>query len=209
MVEYDATDKFRWITDSIPNHSYPCGWCGKHVPSNKGWEGQPIPLFQGRLTCRICICPECTRPTIFERSLGNTKVQMIPIPKPDRPMKNFSLEIKNAYTEAHKCFWYKAPTAAVMMCRKLLMHVAVDQGAKENLNYAEYVSFLKKKGYVPPTAYKMVDLVREIGNDANHELKSVDLTEAKNLLSFMEILLASIYEFNDESEKLPDDESKK
>lgn len=195
--------EFKWRdTQSIESLPYFCGWCDNQVASTEGWGG-----FAGESDnyMQICICPHCTQPSIFKLKLGSSGHKSLALPAPNvaKKIKGMPDEVKHAYIEACKCLAQNAPTTAVMMCRKLLVYVAIQEGAKKDLDgYGPYVNFLKEKGHVPPNAHKMVDLVRKIGNDANHELKPVDPAEAEALLSFMGMLLTSIYEYKAEAEKL-------
>ena len=193
--------KFTWHdAKSIDSHSYSCGWCGNQVATTHGWIGDPS---QRNHHMRIYICSHCTRPTIFRLVPSEQKSIVLPAPNVAKKIKGMPDEVKQAYVEACKCLAYDAPTTAVMMCRKLLVYVAVQEGAERDLDgYVPYVNFLKEKGHVPPNAHKMVDHVRKIGNDANHELKPVDPAEAEALLSFMGMLLTFIYTFKAEAEKL-------
>ncbi len=88
-----------------------------------------------------------------------------------------------------------AYTSAVLACRKLLMNIAVAEGAKENRKFIEYVEFLANKGYVPPGGKHWVDHIRQQGNEATHEIEMKSESEAKDLISFVEMLLKFIYEF--------------
>jgi hypothetical protein len=89
----------------------------------------------------------------------------------------------------------KAFTAAVLACRKLLMHIAVDKGASEGKPFIEYVEYLSNKGYVPPNGKVWVDHIRGKGNEANHEIKIMTKEDALDLVTFIEMLLKFIYEF--------------
>lgn len=53
-----------------------------------------------------------------------------------------------------------AYTAVSLLCRKLLMHVAVDKGAEENLQFVKYVDYLQEKNWVSPAYKDWVDLIR-------------------------------------------------
>ncbi len=86
-------------------------------------------------------------------------------------------------------------TAAVLCCRKLLMHIAVANGAEDSLTFAQYVAHLSAKGFVPPGAKEWVDHIRDKGNEANHEIVIMTKEEAERLISFCEMLLKIIYEF--------------
>jgi hypothetical protein len=43
-------------------------------------------------------------------------------------------------------------TGSVICCRKLLMHIAVSEGAEVNKSFAYYVRYLADKGHIPPKA---------------------------------------------------------
>ncbi len=82
-----------------------------------------------------------------------------------------------------------------MLLRKLLMHIAVAQGAESGGSFQQYVSHLSDRGFVPPNGKHWVDHIRSKGNEANHELLHTERTEAERLLVFAAMLLRFIYEF--------------
>jgi hypothetical protein len=86
-------------------------------------------------------------------------------------------------------------TSAVLTCRKLLMHIAVEKGADKGKSFLEYVDYLSQKGYVPPDGKGWVDHIRTKGNEANHEIKIMSPADAGDLISFAEMLLKFVYEF--------------
>ena len=86
-------------------------------------------------------------------------------------------------------------TSAVLACRKLLMNIAVAEGADEGKRFIEYVEYLADNGYVPPGGKGWVDHIRTQGNEATHEIAMKTEDEAKDLISFVEMLLKFIYEF--------------
>jgi hypothetical protein len=87
-------------------------------------------------------------------------------------------------------------TAAVLTCRKLLMNIAVAQGAGPGKTFVSYVEHLAASGYVPPNGRGWVDHIRTKGNEANHEIVLMSKAEAEELISFAEMLLKFIYEFS-------------
>jgi hypothetical protein len=105
------------------------------------------------------------------------------------------IEVNSLYQEARKCTSDGAFTAAVLCCRKLLMHVAVAKGAQSDKSFIEYVQFLADKNYIPPDAKDWVDLIRQKGNEANHEISIMKSDDAKDLIDFSGMLLRLIYEF--------------
>lgn len=75
------------------------------------------------------------------------------------------------------------------------MHVAVDQKAKPGMNFLDYVEYLASNGFVPPNGKGWVDHIRKKGNEANHEILLMSQEDAKDLVSFAEMLLKFVYEF--------------
>jgi hypothetical protein len=85
-------------------------------------------------------------------------------------------------------------TSSVLATRKLLMNVAVSQGADPNKTFQVYVNYLADKGYVPPNAKPWVDHIREKGNEATHEIPAIK-ADAKDMLTFMEMILKLVFEY--------------
>ena len=81
------------------------------------------------------------------------------------------------------------------LARKLLMHVAVQQGAREGESFLKYVEYLAAKGWVPPNGQVWADHIRTRGNEANHEIKLMAASDSEELLVFCEMRLRFIYEF--------------
>ncbi len=79
--------------------------------------------------------------------------------------------------------------------RKLLMHLAVAQGAKPGDSFVAYIEFLAAQGYVPPNGRGWVDHIRKKSNEANHEIVEMKKQDADELVTFAEMLLKFIYEF--------------
>jgi hypothetical protein len=102
--------------------------------------------------------------------------------------------VREAYEEARLCLGVNANTAAEMTCRKILMHVAVDKGAKEGQTFASYIDYLADAGYVTPPMRGWVKLIKDNGNEANHRLPKPDKSRAESTLQFTAQLLRSVYE---------------
>jgi hypothetical protein len=98
------------------------------------------------------------------------------------------------YEEARASVGVNAFTGAVMLCRKVLMHVAVEKGAKENLSFRSYVEWLVEERYAPRGAEPWLDYVRQRGNDANHEIALMTREDAVGVLRFTEALLRAVDE---------------
>lgn len=99
------------------------------------------------------------------------------------------------YREARNCMTVNAYTAVVMLCRSLLMHIAVAEGAPENKTFAFYVDYLIDTGYVAPKSRPWVERIRTKGNAANHEIASVSRQDAEELIALSQMVLQLVYEF--------------
>ncbi|MEX2288219.1 MAG: DUF4145 domain-containing protein [Planctomycetaceae bacterium] len=103
--------------------------------------------------------------------------------------------VQAIYDEARKATGAGAYTAAVLCCRKLLMHIAVEKGADPDLKVFEFVQYLLDKHYITADAAEWVDHIRDRGNEANHQIVIMDEDDAEELISFCEMLLRVIYEY--------------
>lgn len=181
-------DKFKWTNaTSIQGRNYDCGHCRTHVAPSIGFftEGHPN-INQGA----ILICPLCSMPTTFTSRSGQ-----IPQPIYGAPIIGITNpEIQSLYDEACKSYGAQAYTGAVMLGRKVLMNLAVQNGAKQNLTFAEYVNFLSDNGWVPPNGKNWVDQIRQKGNEANHELRVMKKSDADQVLRFLAMLLKFMFE---------------
>jgi len=136
------------------------------------------------------ICHRCNKPTYFDSEERQTPGQIIGncvkhIPNPD---------IEKLFNEARACYSISAYTSSVMCCRKLLMNISVSEGAEEGKKYIDYVNYLNDNNYIPPNGKRWVDLIRKLGNEANHEIEFKNQKDAIRILSFTEMLLKFIYE---------------
>jgi hypothetical protein len=166
---------------------YQCSYCGHHVAASEGYWA-----ISGHhsLQSTIAICPHCNNPTYFQ----NHTNQVPRTPFGDRVKHISDSKIESLYEEARRCTAHGAYTSAVMLCRKLLMNVAVQHGAPTNQNFQVYVGYLEQKGYVPPNGKKWVDEIRQRGNEANHEVHLMTDKDAERIVRFSEMLLRFIYE---------------
>lgn len=189
---------FGWFDarESLPGKEWKCGHCGNIVAGNVGYLRAESSGYK-----RIYICPKCKKPTYFEETpvscfygYDYTRCQI-----PDSPYGNeveFIPEIiAGLYKEIRKCIQYGAYTSAVLSMRKLLMHIAVEHGADDDLNFAKYVDYLEENHWIPPNGREWVDSIRKKGNEATHEIVLMSEHDAKQLLDFVEMLLKFMNEF--------------
>jgi hypothetical protein len=103
-------------------------------------------------------------------------------------------DVAAAYAEARASASVGAWTGVEMLCRKILMHVAVDKGAEEGKSFVSYLDYLESQGYVPAVMREWVDFIRTHGNEATHEIPSVPADRGAGTFVFTEQLLKSTYE---------------
>lgn len=175
--------KWQGTTDLSPR-TYNCGYCGKLVASVKGYYTDSAPQRW------IYTCPSCLGPTYFPA--GD---QQVPGVAPGVEVAHLPNDVERLYREARNAVAIGSYTAAVLSCRKLLMHIAVAQGAPAGKSFVEYVEHLADKGYVPPNGRGWVDHIRTKGNEANHEIQLMSKGDSEELVSFAEMLMKFIYEF--------------
>ena len=181
--DWSATGDGTWQNQqSVTSESYRCGYCGNDVASNAGWYTHPTAAF-------IRICPQCNVPTFF-----SDHNRQIPGPLLGGNVAGLEDDIADLYKEARVSITVSAHTGAVMLCRKILMNVSVANGAGENLRFAQYVEWLIAEGYAPKGSEEWVNYIRDRGNEANHEIRSMTKEDAEGVLRFTEQLLRNMYE---------------
>lgn len=160
-----------WANITGPSaRQFTCGYCSNVVSSNMGWYTNNLPQEH------IYVCPHCTRPTYF----GDDG--QVPGVAPGNEVAHVSEETARLYKEARLAVSISSFTAAVLAARKLLMHIAVEEGAKPGDTFIAYVEYLAANGYVPPRGKGWVDHIRKKGNEANHEIKLMTQEDAVELI---------------------------
>ena len=167
----------------LTSQTYTCGHCGNLVASSLGYQHEQHDHH------RIYICPHCDEPSHI------TPDRQIPGVAPGDEVKALPKEVEALYREARNSVAASAHTGSVLLSRKLLMNVAVAQGAELGQSFLQYVEYLAVNGYVPPKGKGWVDHIRKKGNEAAHEIVPISKADAEELISFAEMLLKFIYEF--------------
>lgn len=187
-MSHIISDLFGWYQAlKLPSRQWTCGHCNHLVGGAGGFAlggvGQP------HYHQSIYICPSCQRPTYFE---GDKQVPGVMF---GRAVGHLPPMVGALYTEARNCMAANAFTSAVLTARKLLMHIAVQHGAPENLRFIDYVTYLADNGFVPPNGRGWVDHIRKKGNEATHEILLMERADAEDLLVFLEMLLSFVFDF--------------
>lgn len=194
MITTFPRDALKWTNlQTLQPRKYDCAYCDRSVSSEKGYA-----LSRGgNQVSGVFICPQCSNPTFaFPYS-----PDCVPSVAFGRSVEHLPKAIHALYEEARACTSTQCFTGAVLLLRKLLMNVAVQEGAPEGLKFIEYVNHLETKGFIPPNGRKWVDHIRQKGNEATHEIVEMKDSDAKDLLTFMEMLLRFIYEFPNKLDK--------
>ena len=182
---------FNWRSlQDLPKSSFICGYCNTNVSSVKGYKLGLHGDGSGTQAGAIYVCPNCGGPVFF-----TLDGKQLPSPALGNTVSHVPDDLNELYEEARRCTGEGCYTGAVLLCRKMLMNIAVNQGANEGLRFIEYVTYLSDNGYTPPNGKHWVDHIRKKGNEATHEIAVMSETDAKELIIFIEMLLRFIYEF--------------
>jgi hypothetical protein len=171
--------------------SYRCGFCGDSVSSERGIRLGEEPDGSGGQVGGIFICPRCKGPTLIAPDGTQYPGNVF-----GNPVANVPEDLNTLYEEARRCMRENCFTGTVLLCRKILMNIAVEQGANEGMNFVQYVNYLSDEGHIPKNGKAWVDYIRKKGNEANHEVHLMNGTDAEDLLKLSEMLLRLVYEFS-------------
>ena len=166
--------------------SYVCGHCGSH---GSGYVVAHEVDDNNEVVQRWLQCVTCGQGCVMDGGGAQH-----PAPRFGPQLSGLPKETGAAYDEARDCMSVNALTAAELLCRKILMHVAVDKGAEEGKTFASYIDHLAGQGYITPPMQKWVGLIREHGNQATHALEAPQRRRAEATLMFTAELLRIVYE---------------
>lgn len=171
---------------SLSRKTFTCGYCAGHIGHREGYFFKHI--NHGSTYANIRICSSCHRPTYFEGE------KQVPGPLAERTVEHLPSDVATLYEEARRDCAEGCFTSAVLILRKILMHLAVNKEAKPGLKFEQYVDYLGVNGFVPLDGKPWVDRIRNKGNGANHEIVAVNPQDADDVLTFTEMLLRFVYE---------------
>lgn len=160
-------------------HLNPCGHCGRGTSAlvvHTGGQG------------RFLLCTGCQHGT-YERDGG-----IFPPPPMAANVLGLPPDVEAAWMEARLSAGARAYTAAELMCRKILMHLAVDvAGSSAGESFKSYIEDLDEAGYISTGMKPIVEMVKDRGNDATHQLEPSSRAEAEQTLSITQYLLETVY----------------
>lgn len=120
-------------------------------------------------------------------------ISQLPLAREHHAGADWPANLRDLYEEAAKSYAAEAYTATAMLCRKLLMACACDKGDTPGKNFTDYVDYLTTIVLPYQAAKDSIDAIRDIGNQANHEIKFVAKQEAARAMSIVTYLLTTIY----------------
>lgn len=169
---------------AIKPYKYTCSYCGREVGSAMGWYDA-----SDANTFSIHVCPICTKPTFKfgEEQIPNVKFGGI--------VENLPENVSQAYEEVRSCYQANAFAATVLMCRRILMFVSVEKGGDRSWSFVKHIEYLDQEGYLFKNSKDWIDEIRNMGNDATHSLTTFPPEQAKEAITFTEMLLRMVYEF--------------
>lgn len=106
------------------------------------------------------------------------------------------------WDEVRECLAMGAATASVMLCRKLLLHIAVTHGLSPKSakgwapTFKDVVDHLEAEGLITKKMRPWVDRIKDVGNEANHELQPVSADDALDVATFTQQLLTLAFEMD-------------
>jgi hypothetical protein len=183
-LEYYSANKQNW-------EHYTCPYCSRDV-NGAVVAGYTTPAGSWCLWVR---CPSCGKGAVIQDGMLHPATPFGPT------IEGLPPETAEAYQEARSCMGVGAFTAAELMCRKILMHVAVDKGAAAGQPFVTYLDHLEKAGYVTPPMKGWVDLIRKHGNLATHEIPAPNQQQAESTVMFTAELLRLVYEMEHMAKK--------
>lgn len=164
--------------------SIKCGHCGEGVGAELV-AGSVSTSQVGWLRCPLC----------GDGSVRTTSGAVYPTAPAGGTVKHLPVDVEGAWREVRTTHAVAAYTASEMMCRKILMHLAVDKaGAAPGKSFVEYVDALDGAGYMAPGMKPVIDTIRQRGNVANHDLPASGEQESLTTMAVTEHLLRTIYE---------------
>lgn len=167
---------------NVPAGAYTCGYCGLAV-------GQALGYFSPDKLAFIYPCPRCDMPTVIQ---GDRQIPGVAF---GSPVHHLPEDVAAVYTEARNCMAVNAFTGAALLCRKLLMNIAVQKGAAERLYFTEYVKYLEAHSHISVDSLSWVAHIREKGGEATHLVAPTSREDAEDLLLFTEMMLKTIYDY--------------
>lgn len=175
-----------WLPIDQYCYLYKCGYCKEKVRPSETWMNDDAGNSMGL----IYICPNCKNPTFVEIEDLEIVNQIPSCPYDD--IEGLPEELNSLYKEARECSSINAPTAAALLCRKIIKYVALERGADTDHTFNYYVKYLYKNKYLPKDCKDWIDHISKLKIDPE-KILTMDKDDASDLVTFTELLLRIIY----------------
>lgn len=160
---------------------YRCGYCGREANASLGYE------YGSARDPVVALCPHCALPTLLEGERRQIPGELV-----GRFVAYLPADIELLFLEARLAVSAGAYTGSVLMCRKVLAHVAVAQGAETGRSFLYVLDYLET--YLPPSLRGWLEYLRTRSGEAHHEIKIMNRQDALATIGLVEALLRFIYE---------------
>lgn len=165
-----------------------CGHCGRPVAATVVQRGDSVRGAHPKIAWLLC--PSCENGSVMA-----AEGAVWPAALAGGSVANLPEDVAQAWREARTTHGVAAHTASEMMCRKILMHLAVDvAGSKAGGTFKQFIEDLEKAGHIGPALRPSVEKVKDRGNAANHDLPASTEQDSLVTLTITEHLLRGIYE---------------
>lgn len=198
---YPVTDSQAWSDIACPSCRNPRMLVvAREEPSilmKGGAMGSDREIEPGVVTNRWLLCAACKTGAVAD-GYGQVWPPAMEFSTPDgTPGPE-----KKLWEEACECLAVQAYTAVAMLCRKLLLHLVFthkrsqDPEAKppNRMPFAAAVQYLSDEGIITKAMEHLAKEIKDIGNDANHELPAITGGQARKIALFTHYLFVSVYE---------------
>lgn len=171
--------------------SWTCFFCGENM---SGWpQGWRLVTQNQQHLGWVRICNACNLPTFF--GADGEPASEGPY---GRTLERVPNDARRVYDEARRCCSIEAYSAAVLLCRKLIVHIAHDLQPEDlkgkRQSFQEYIDWLNMSGYIPPKGKGLVNWLKERGNAENHEIVMASREDAEKIIDLSYALLLWNYE---------------
>lgn len=190
----DMGHDFEWIgAQPISKVAYRCAYCMNDVAPAFGYAAR---TYSG-VCAYAAICHFCGHITYVKGFGAFQKTFPSPLQGENLDGLKAPETVVTCYSEARASISAGAHTGCIMLCRKILMNMAVELGADTGLSFKRYVDYLVEEGHITKRGKDTAHWIRDQGNDANHEIEIRREDDARRVLQFTALLLRSIYETPD------------
>ncbi len=145
-------------------------------------------------------CLKCQNPFLKEKTFQyaggdeylTSELQFYP-DTVNEAIKNCPKIVYNPYKEALECYRSHAYDACVIMCRKGIEAICIDNGENKG-NLKTRLKNLNSKGVLENTLFNWANELRLIGNDGAHSHEQiVNQQDAKDAIDFFDALITYLY----------------